>query len=68
MHFIARVEEGQKPNIREIANSLKRMGVQVKRVMRITGTITGDSGALSLGKVKISGIESVEQARTLKSK
>ena len=68
MHFIARVEEGQKPNIREIANSLKRMGVQVKRVMQITGTITGDSGALSLGKVKISGIESVEQARTLKSK
>jgi hypothetical protein len=68
MQFIARVEEGQKPNIREIANSLKRMGVQVKRVMRITGTITGDSGALSLGKVKISGIESVEQARTLKSK
>jgi len=68
MLFIAKVEEGQKPNIREIAKSLEGMGVQVKRVMTLTGTITGDSGALSLGKVKIKGIESVEKDRTLRAK
>jgi len=68
MLFIAKVEEGQKPNIREIARSLEGMGVQVKRVMKLTGTITGDSGALSLGKVKIKGIESVEKDRTLRAK
>jgi len=68
MLFIAKVEEGQKPNIREIAKSLEGMGVQVKRVMKLTGTITGDSGALSLGKVKIKGIESVEKDRTLRAK
>lgn len=68
MLFIAKVEEGQKPNIREIARSLEGMGITVKRVMTLTGTITGDSGALSLGKVKIKGIESVEKDRGLKAK
>jgi hypothetical protein len=68
MLFIAKVEEGQRPKIREIAKSLEGMGVQVKRVMQLTGTITGDSGALSLGKVKIKGIVSVEQDRKLKTK
>lgn len=68
MLFVAKVEEGQKPNIRAIAKSLEGMGVQVKRVMQLTGTITGDSGALSLGKVKIKGIESVEQDRRLRAK
>jgi hypothetical protein len=68
MLFIAKVEEGQKPNIRAIAKSLEGMGVQVKRVMTLTGTITGDSGSLSLGKMKIKGIESVEKDRSLKAK
>jgi len=68
MLFIAKVEEGQRPKIREIAKSLEGMGVQVKRVMQLTGTITGDSGALSLGKVKIKGIMSVEQNRKLRTK
>jgi len=68
MLFIAKVEEGQKPNIRAIAKSLEGMGVQVKRVMQLTGTITGDSGSLALGKVKIKGIESVEQDRRLRAK
>jgi hypothetical protein len=67
MLFIAKVEEGQRPHIREIAKSLEGMGVQVKRVMRMTGTITGDSGSLSLGKVKIKGIESVERDRRWKT-
>ncbi|HLZ85664.1 MAG TPA: hypothetical protein VKQ52_00435 [Puia sp.] len=68
MHFIAKVEEGQRPNIRAIAESLKGMGVQVRRVMRMTGTITGDSGSLTLGQVKIKGILSVEQDRRLGTK
>jgi hypothetical protein len=68
MLFIAKVEEGQKPNIRAIAKSLEGMGIRVKRVMTMTGTITGDSGVLSLGKVKIKGIESVEKDRSLKAK
>ena len=68
MNFIAKVEEGQKPHIREIARSLEGMGVRVSRVMQLTGTITGDSGSLPLGQVKIKGIQSVEQDRTLRNK
>ena len=68
MRFIAKVEVGQKPKIREIAKSLEGLGVQIRRVMTITGTITGDSGALSLGKMKIKGIASVEQDRRLSAK
>jgi hypothetical protein len=68
MQFIAKVEDGQKPNIREIAGRLEGMGITVKRVMTITGTITGDSGVLSLAKVKIKGIASVEKDRSLKGK
>ena len=68
MLFIAKVEEGQKPNIQQIAKSLEGMGIEVKRVMKMTGTITGDSGAMKLAQVKIKGIESVERDRSLKTK
>ena len=68
MHFIAKVEEGQKPNIQQIAKSLEGMGIEVKRVMKLTGTITGDSGSLKLAQVKIKGIESVERDRSLRAK
>lgn len=65
MRFIAKVEEGQRPNIQQIAKSLKGMGVEVSRVMKMTGTIAGESGAVSLAKLKIKGIESVERDRRL---
>ena len=68
MNFIAKVEEGQKPNIREIARSLEGMGIRVRRVMQLTGTITGDSGALSLGQVNIKGIHSVAPDRAVRKK
>jgi len=67
MDFIARVEDNQKPNIREIAQSLTKMGIQVRRVMRITGTISGSSGSLSLVDLKIKGIKSVEENRRIKA-
>jgi hypothetical protein len=67
MDFIARVEDSQKPNIKEIAQSMTKMGIQVRRIMRITGTISGSSGALSLAQVKIKGIKSVEQNRRVKT-
>jgi len=67
MRFIAKVEEGQRPNIRQIAKSLEGMGVAVSRIMKLTGTITGDSGAVTLSKLKIKGIESVEKDRRLRS-
>ncbi|GGB23102.1 hypothetical protein [Puia dinghuensis] len=68
MNFIAKVEEGQKPNIREIARSLEGMGIRVRRVMQLTGTITGDSGSLTLGQVKIKGIQSVAPDRAVRKK
>ncbi|WP_431209462.1 hypothetical protein ACQ86N_25225 [Puia sp. P3] len=67
MDFIARVEDNQKPNIQEIAQSLVKMGIRVKRIMRITGTISGSSGSLSLAELKIKGIKSVEQNRRVKT-
>jgi len=67
MEFIARVEDSQKPNIQEIAQSMTKMGIQVRRIMRITGTISGSSGSLSLSQVKIKGIKSVEENRRMKA-
>ena len=68
MLFIAKVEDAQKPNIRAIAKSLEGMGVEVSRVMGMTGIITGDSGALTLRQVKIKGIQKVEKDRGLNKK
>lgn len=65
MNFIATVEDNQRSNIQEIARSLEKVGVQVREVMRITGVIRGTSG--SLAKVRIPGIRSVEQDRTLRA-
>ena len=67
MDFIARVEDSQKPNTQEIAQSLEKMGIRVKRIMRITGTISGSSGSVSLAQLKIKGIKSVEQNRRMKA-
>ena len=67
MEFIAKVEDNQRPHIREIAASLEGMGIQVRRIMRITGTIFGSSRSLPLAKVKIKGIKSVEQDRRLRA-
>ena len=68
MRFIAKIEEEQKANIQQIVRSLEGMGVEVRRVMKMTGTITGDSGAMKLAEVKIKGIESVERDRSLRTK
>ncbi|MBS1605398.1 MAG: hypothetical protein JST42_22230 [Bacteroidetes bacterium] len=67
MEFIARVEESQKPNIQEIARSMTKMGIRVRRIMRITGTISGSSGSLSLAELKIKGVKSVEENRRMKA-
>lgn len=67
MEFIARVEESQKSNIQEIANALEKMGIRIKRIMRITGTISGSSTSLPLAELKIKGIKSIEQNRRLRA-
>jgi hypothetical protein len=67
MDFIAKVEDSQKSNIQEIAQSLEKMGIRIKRIMRITGTISGSSRSLSLAELKIKGIKSVEQNRRLRA-
>jgi len=67
MDFIAKVEDSQKSNIQEIAQSLEKMGIQIKRIMRITGTISGSSRSLPLAQIKIKGIKSVEQNRRLRA-
>lgn len=65
MDFIATVEDNQRSNIQEIANTLEKMGVRVREVMRMTGVITGTSQTLA--KVRIKGIRSVEQDRRLRA-
>ena len=65
MNFIATVEDNQRSNIQEIAQSLEKMGVQVREVMRISGVITGSSRSLT--KVRIPGIRTVEQDRRLRA-
>jgi len=67
MDFIAKIEESQKSNIQEIAKSLEKMGIEIKRIMRITGTISGSSSSLPLAQIKIKGIKSVEQNRRLRA-
>ena len=66
MDFIATVEDSQRANIREIARSLEKMGIRVRRVMRVSGVITGSSRSLPLDELKIRGIRSVEQDRRLR--
>ncbi|HET6253357.1 MAG TPA: hypothetical protein VFE32_04760 [Puia sp.] len=63
MEFIAKVEESRRAHIREIAESLGKMGVEVRQVQPILGLITGVSEVLSLEQVKIEGIASVELVR-----
>jgi hypothetical protein len=65
---LAKVEDGQKPNIQQIARDLEGMGIRVSRVMKVTGIITGESGGLTLRQVKIKGIQKVERDRNLKAK
>ena len=67
MDFIAKVENSQRSNIQEIAKSLEKMGIQVKKILKISGVITGSSLSVPLGRLKIKGIQSVEQDRQLKA-
>jgi len=61
------VETSQRRNIQEIATTLGKMGVRVKQVLKVTGVITGTSPRMSLAKLKIKGIQTVEQDRTVRA-
>ena len=63
MNFIARIEEGQRVQIREIAGALEKLGARVREVQPIVGVITGSSEVVSLEALKIAGIASVEPDR-----
>jgi hypothetical protein len=63
MNFIARIEEGQRSGIQEIAGALEKLGARVKQVQPILGLIAGSSEGLSLEQLKIAGIASVEPDR-----
>jgi hypothetical protein len=63
MNFIARVEEGRRAEIREIAGSLEKMGARIGEVLPVLGLIAGSSETLSLEQLKIAGIVSVEPDR-----
>ena len=67
MDFIAKVEDNQRSNIQEIAQSLEKMGIKVKQILRIPGVITGSSRRMPLAQLKIKGIQSVERDRHLKA-
>jgi hypothetical protein len=63
MDFIAKVEEDRRSGIQEIAGALEKLGVRVKLVQPVLGTIVGSSDVLSLEQLKIAGIASVELDR-----
>jgi len=67
MNFIAKVEDNQRGNIQEIARSLEKMGIQVKKILKISGVITGTSRRMPLAKLRVKGIASVEWDRHLKT-
>jgi len=67
MNFIAKVENSQRSNIQEIAKSLESMGIKVKKILKISGVITGSSHSVPLARLKIKGIQSIEQDRQLKA-
>lgn len=67
MNFIAKVEDSQRGNIQEIARSLEKMGIQVRKILKISGVITGSSRRMPLAQLKIEGIASVERDRQLKT-
>jgi hypothetical protein len=67
MDFIAKVEDNQRSNIQEIAQSLEKMGIKVKQILRIPGVITGSSRRMPLAQLKIKGIQSVERDRHLRA-
>lgn len=67
MDFIAKVEDNQRSNIQEIAQSLEKMGIKVKQILRIPGVITGSSRRMPLAQLKIKGIQSVERDRPLRA-
>ena len=63
MEFIAKVEDSQRPEIREIAGALEKLGARVREVQPILGVIAGSSEGLSLEQLKVEGIASVEPDR-----
>jgi hypothetical protein len=63
MDFVAKIEEGQRERIREIAGLLEKMGARVRQVQPILGLIAGSSETMSLAELKIDGISSVEPDR-----
>ncbi|MBN9381217.1 MAG: hypothetical protein J0H74_10640 [Chitinophagaceae bacterium] len=67
MNFIAKVEDGQRGNIQEIARSFEKMGIQVRQILKIPGVITGSSRRMPLAQLKIKGIASVERDRQLRA-
>jgi len=67
MDFIAKVEDNQRSNIQEIAQSLEKMGIKVRQILRIPGVITGSSRRMPLAQLKIKGIQSVERDRHLRA-
>jgi hypothetical protein len=60
-NFIAAVNDDYAGRIEEVAEKLRNMGCEIKRVMKITGVITGRvKKSISLNELKIQGIKSVE--------
>ncbi len=67
MDLIVIVEDNQRRNIQDIAHTLEKMGVHIKQVLKVSGVITGSSPRMSLAKLKIKGIRSVEQDRAVRA-
>lgn len=69
MNIIITVDEKNLKNIDTIAKSLKRLGVDVEDVLKITGIITGsvDRKYKDFSNLKIEGVKSIELSKKLKA-
>lgn len=65
MKFVATIDNIHLSRIDEIAKSMRKMGVQVDKVLKITGIITGSTKNKTLQEIKIKGVASVEKSKAV---
>jgi hypothetical protein len=68
-YFIAAVKDDYINRIEEVADALKAGGCEIKQVLYLSGIIIGKvDKTLDLNDLKVEGIASVENQRTMRKK
>lgn len=68
-YFIASVERGSVPQIEQIAKSLQDRGCTIRRILKLSGIISGCSSGKEkdLQELKIQGIRHIEEDRQVRA-